>query len=269
MGGVLNPVILKLGGSVITDKSKPMTPKQGEIERLAREIALAHVERLVIVHGGGSYGHPLAKKYKIAEGYENRKQLLGFSLTREAMVTLNQIVVDQLIRRNVPSVGVQPSAIATTQNGRINRIELDPLRRMLELRLVPVLYGDAVLDAKLGFTILSGDQLAVELALSLGSNLVVFGVDVDGLCTADPKADPAARLLETVGREQLEAMVSSIGGSRTPDVTGGMKGKVREALPLVRRGIKVHIVNACSPENVYKALVGRKVRGTVLGDKLE
>jgi isopentenyl phosphate kinase len=265
----LNPVVLKLGGSVITAKEKPMTPNLKAIRRLAGEIEKAGVKPLLIVHGGGGFGHWWASKYRINEGYSDPSQIMGFSKTHQAMVALSRLVVDALARHNVPAVAVQPSSCILTKSGRIHVMEERPLRRLLEVGFVPVLYGDAVLDTKLGFTILSGDQLAAELALRIGAKLVVFGVDVDGLYTADPKSDPAARLLGMVGREQLEAMVSSIGGSRTPDVTGGMKGKIREVLPLVRRGVKVHIVNACAPENVYKALTGREVRGTILGDELE
>lgn len=268
----MKSVVVKLGGSVITDKSKPMTPNRAAIKRLAREIALAHIDQLMIVHGGGSFGHPLAQKYRIRDGFAEQGQLLGYSLTRSAMVTLNQIVVEELIHERVPGVGVQPSAIATTRNGRIARFELEPLRRMLDLGLTPVLYGDAVLDSKLGFTILSGDQLATKLALSLGSKLVVFGVDVDGLYTSDPKdpnAGQTASLLEAVELKSLKTMVSAIGGSLASDVTGGMQEKIREAIPLVRRRIKVQIVNACVPDNLYKALAGRMVRGTVLGDSIE
>jgi len=265
----LKSVVVKLGGSVITDKSKPMTPNRGEIDRLVREIALAHVDRLVVVHGGGSFGHPVAQRYGIKDGLKEPGQLLGFSMTRQAMVALNQIIVEALIKEKVPSVGVPPSAIAVTRDGRIQFLRWSLLRRMLGLGLMPVLYGDAVLDTKLGFTILSGDQLAARLALALGSKLAVFGVDVDGLYTSDPKVDPNARLLETVGPRRLKTMLSAMGGSLASDVTGGMKGKMRESLPLVRKGIRVQIVNACVPGNLYKALVGERVWGTVLGENLE
>ncbi len=57
--------ILKLGGSVVTHKDRPRTPNTEAITRLATEVATAGPRRLIMVHGGGSYGHPLAKEYDI------------------------------------------------------------------------------------------------------------------------------------------------------------------------------------------------------------
>ena len=98
------PIILKLGGSVITVKDKPLTPNMDAIGRLAEEIAEADVSPLIIVHGGGSYGHPLAAKYKIAEGFKSRSQTLGFSKTHNAMVSLNMLVVESLLNEGVPGI---------------------------------------------------------------------------------------------------------------------------------------------------------------------
>jgi len=89
----LRPVVLKLGGSVITEKAKPLTPNLKAVKRLAEEISDAKVTSLVVVHGGGSFGHPVASMYKIAEGFADKGQLVGFSKTHEAMVSLNKIVV--------------------------------------------------------------------------------------------------------------------------------------------------------------------------------
>ena len=260
----VKPTVLKLGGSVITNKEKPLTPNLPAIERLTSEISLANVSRLVLVHGGGSFGHPTAKQYAIEEGYRDRSQIMGFSKTRQAMTTLNKLVVDSLIQHNIPAVTVQPSSCTITKQGRINVMEERPLRKLLEMGFMPVLYGDAVLDSDKGFAILSGDQLVSSLATRLEAERIIIGIDVDGLYTLDPKTDPKARLIKHITPHELRKMQHKIGKARVTDVTGGMLGKVLELMPAVEKGIKVIIANAAKPSNVYKALKGESVVGTVI-----
>jgi len=249
---------------VITRKEKPLTPNLRAIRRLAREISQANASHLILVHGGGSYGHPLAKQYGIADGYRDPSQIMGFSRTHQAMVALNRLVVDALIRHDVPAVAVQPSSFVLTKSGRIHVMEERPLRRLLEMGFMPVLYGDAVIDSDAGFSILSGDQLVSSLALRLNADRIVMGIDVDGLYTADPKTDSSARLIPHVTLEELKRLRHKIEGAKVVDVTGGMLGKVLELILVVERGVPAIVVNAAKPGNVYKALKGERVVGTMI-----
>ncbi len=260
----VKPIVLKLGGSVITVKEKPFTPNKEAIARLANEIKWAEVKSLILIHGGGSFGHPLAEEYKIKEGYKDSSQIVGFSKTRQAMASLNKVVLDALIQEGVPAVAIQPSAFVVTNNSRIRRIEMETILGLLKLGVMPVLYGDAVLDSTLGFTILSGDQLTSKIASELGAEKIVMGVDVDGLYTADPKVYPRARLIQRITIEELKRLQHKIGKAEVTDVTGGMLGKVLELIPAVAQGIKAIIVNASNPNNVYKALRGEEVTGTII-----
>lgn len=256
--------ILKLGGSVITKKEKPLTANLEAIERLSREISQANIPHLILIHGGGSFGHPLAKQYALREGYKAESQLLGFSKTRQAMEALNKLVVDALIRQKIAAVGLQPSAFIVTKSGRINVLEEQPLRRLLKMKLVPVLYGDAVFDFDLGFTILSGDQLMASLAIRLSADQIIVGIDVDGLYTSDPKFDPAAKLIRHVNLRELRNMQHRIEEARVTDVTRGMLGKIVELMQAIEKGIPALIVNAAKPNNIYKALKGEEVTGTAI-----
>jgi isopentenyl phosphate kinase len=260
----VKPTVLKLGGSVITNKEKQLTPNLPAIGRLASEISRANVSPLVLVHGGGSFGHPIAKQYSIEEGYKDQSQIMGFSKTRQAMTTLNKLVVDSLIQHNIPAVAVQPSSCIITKQGRIRVMEERPLRKLLEMGFVPVLCGDAVLDSDEGFAILSGDQLVSSLATRLEAERIIIGIDVDGLYTSDPKTDSKARLIQHIAPHELRKVQHEIEEVRVTDVTGGMLGKVVELIPVVEKGIQVIIVNAAKPSNVYKALKGERVLGTVI-----
>jgi len=256
--------VLKLGGSVITRKEKPLTPNLSVMKRLAREISEAAVSRLVLVHGGGSFGHPLARQYNLKEGYRDSSQLLGFSKTRQAMVALNKMLVDALIQRSIPAVGLQPSSCVVTKSGRIHIMEDRPLKKLLESGFVPVLYGDAVLDLDLGFTILSGDQLVAHLAVLLNARRIIMGIDEDGLYSNDPKVDSSARLVKYATLQDLKNVQQGLEKAQTPDVTGGMLGKIVELMPAVERGVSALIVNAAKSNNVYKALLGEDVVGTLV-----
>jgi isopentenyl phosphate kinase len=255
--------ILKLGGSVVTRKDRPRTPNNEAITRLATEVATAGPRRLIIVHGGGSYGHPLAKEYDIATGYKSPNQLAGFSLTHQAMVELNKLIVDVFLDAGVPAVSIAPSSFITTEDRRITTIDFGIVSRAVESSFVPILYGDAVLDTVLKFTILSGDQLAARLATDLGARRIIFGVDVDGVYTANPKLAKEARLIEELSLGQMRGMIK-VGEALSTDVTGGMLGKIKEAGAAVEAGVEVQLVNALKPGVVHDALRGEKVACTWL-----
>jgi isopentenyl phosphate kinase len=254
--------ILKLGGSVVTRKDKTMTPNLENIHRLSREIGNTDAE-LVLIHGGGSYGHPLAKKYDIVQGHKGFEQLIGFSETHQAMLKLNGLIVENLLNAGQPGISMSPNSFIITDGGRIKKINTSLIERYLDLGMLPVLFGDTVLDKSLEFTILSGDQLAVKLAESLRADKIIFGIDVEGIYTTDPKITRGARLIEEISIEELREE-AEISGTQTTDVTGGMKGKIDESLHVLGKNIEVQFVNANVPGRVAGALEGRKVTGTIL-----
>jgi len=129
---------------------------------------------------------------------------------------------------------------------------------------VPVLFGDAVFDLDRGFTILSGDQLITHLALRFKAERIIVGVDVDGLCTSNPKMNKEAKLLTHITLKELPTVLQQISEAKTTDVTGGMPSKVREIVPAVENGISVFLVNAAKPNRLYKALRKEPVKGTYI-----
>ncbi|MCX6642647.1 MAG: isopentenyl phosphate kinase [Candidatus Bathyarchaeota archaeon] len=259
----MNLEILKLGGSVVTNKNQPMSPNTVAINRIAREIFTAGGRGLVIVHGGGSYGHPLAKEYEISNGYHSDLQLAGFSKTRQAMIQLNSIIVNALLDAHVPAVSVNPSSFIVTNNKNIEEIDFKIVELYIKAGMVPVLYGDAVLDTEIKFTILSGDQLAARLAIDLKVQRLIYGVDVDGVYTANPKLTSNARLIEDLSLSHMKGIVK-IGEALSTDVTGGMLGKVQEAAFAVESGVNVLILNALKSDYIYNALLGESVVCTKL-----
>jgi len=261
---IIKPIVLKIGGSVITDKDGELSARTEVINRLAEEIALAKKENLIIVHGGGSFGHPTANRHAIKEGLRSDSQKVGFAETHHVMTVLNGLVMDSLVWHNIPAVSIAPSSCIVTESGRIKSFDDGAMKMLLNLGFTPVLYGDATLDEKLGFTILSGDQIATYMAVRFDAAKIVFGVDIDGLFDSDPKINKNARLYRHLTLSELKDVQEHLRSPTKVDVTGGMCGKVNELTPALERGIQVEIVNASKPNRIYKALAGEKGEGTLI-----
>jgi isopentenyl phosphate kinase len=248
---------------VVTVKDQEFTADHVNIQRLAEEIKAAWPTPVVIIHGGGSFGHPVAKKFGIAGGFTSDRQVPGFAKTHQAMMDLNTIIVKAFLDAGIPAMSVSPSSFIATDDGRMSKVDFEIVGKLIVQGVLPVLFGDAVLDRKKGFSILSGDQLAVRIAVSLGASKIIFGVDVDGVYTSNPKLSPEARLIERLELEKIDGFVK-IGESLSTDVTGGMLGKVSEARTVVGAGVEVQFVNATKPDVILKALKGEPVAGTIL-----
>ncbi len=257
----MTPYIVKVGGSVITIKDRIATPNHSAIQRVISEIAGTR-HPLVLVHGGGSFGHPLAKRYQLTAGYKIESQLLGVSKTRQAMMTLNKLILDSLIHNQVPAVTIQPSSCVLTHNRRIYEFYTRPLDQLLNHGMVPVLFGDVVPDLATGFTILSGDQILAKLATHYNANKVIVGVDVDGLFTDNPKMNPHATLIQKLTLAELIETLEGLDEATSIDVTGGMLGKMVELIPAIEQGATVTIVNALKANRLSQALQGVNVIGT-------
>jgi len=79
----LSLIILKIGGSVITEKGSVSRAREAEIDRISREIAVFRKDsdsQLILVHGAGSFGHPHAMKYRLSEGFDAMAHILRMFL---------------------------------------------------------------------------------------------------------------------------------------------------------------------------------------------
>jgi len=250
---------------VITDKEKPCTPSLKEIDSAMKEIAISQSKRIVIVHGGGSFGHPTAKEYGLQKGYLNPSQIMGVAKTRQSMMELNKIVIDSGIKNGLPCVSISPSSFIQTESKRIVQIHTAVINDFLDLGSIPVLFGDVVTDKTTRFCILSGDQLTARLATEHRASKVILAVDVDGVYDADPKTNPQARLIPVLNSARARYLMSSrMTSGIGHDVTGGMIAKVGEMVPVVESGATVSFVNGLRPGLLLDALSGKKTMGTVM-----
>jgi isopentenyl phosphate kinase len=257
------PIILKIGGSAITDKAEEAQPKTDIINRLAEEIKRADLDNLIVVHGGGSFGHPTAARYGIKDGYkQDPAQKLGFAETHHMMTVLNGLVMDAMILHELPAISIAPSSCVMTENGKIKYFDDTILQGYSKLVYTPVFYGDVVMDEKIGFTVLSGDQLVAYLAMKYKATKIVIGTDTDGLFDSDPKTNPNAKPFKKLNLKELKELAPKLGKAQGTDVTGGMAGKIAELIPAVEAGVRVTITGATKGLSIYRALTDQSVMGT-------
>lgn len=222
--------VIKLGGSLITDKSRPLTLKREVLEEVAGTLEeLSREWQLVLVHGGGSFGH-----FAVAQAGGSLRKLL--SDVTHWMSALNLEVTSSLRARGLAAVGLPPITIARME-GRSCVVSTAVLRELLAAGTVPVSHG-GVVTGDAGFEILSGDTLASEVALQLRAGALVFVMDVDCVYMSDPRANPSARPVKVLTREAVKLVT---GGSSGIDVTGGIQLKLREALRAAEGGVRVSL----------------------------
>ena len=259
-------IIIKLGGSVITDKAKEQTFKQKNMDGLAAKIKKAD-KKVIIVHGAGSFGHILAKKYELNQGYKKFDQVKGFSLTHEMVQTLNSLVLKSLHKNDIPAVSISPHSIVKLDNHKLAKIDCKVFEDYLEKYFIPVTFGDVVLDKTLGFSICSGDILVMALAEYFKPEKVIFAVDEDGLYTSNPKIYKKAELIESTSLKELEKLSTTL--DKHADVTGGMGGKIETIKNISKNGIDTVLLNGNKPDRLYKALVGENTVSTIVhGEKI-
>jgi len=233
------PLLVKLGGSVITDKTRPETPRPEILRRLAEEVAAARAERpglqLVLGHGSGSFGHVLALHYGTHRGVVDTAGWHGFVHVAAAAARLNRLVTDIFLAAGVPVWSLQPSASARCRAGELLSLEAGPVHEALAHGLVPLVYGDVALDEVQGATIISTEQILTILAAGLRPARMILVGEVDGVFEADPLRDPAARRVPHIGPDNWPAVRLALGGSHAADVTGGMVAKVEGLVAVLRR----------------------------------
>jgi isopentenyl phosphate kinase len=259
--------LLKLGGSLITEKTQPHTPRLDILERLAGEIAQARQQdphlALIIGHGSGSFGHVPARKYGTRAGVHSPQDWLGFvEVWREAQA-LNRLVMDALAGAGLPAIAFSPLASVTAQDGLAAHWELGPLRSALLAGLIPVVYGDVVFDTLRGGTILSTEDLFICLTRELRPRRILLAGREEGVWADYPAC---TRLVTEITPANFAEISRTLTGSAATDVTGGMASKVRLSLDLARScpDLEVLILSGEIPGVLRQTLAGATIGTRIL-----
>lgn len=264
--GNIDLQFLKLGGSVITDKSQPHTARADTLARLAAEIAEVFTElpkmQLVLGHGSGSFGHVPAHQYGTRDGVDTPEGWKGFARVWQEAAELNRLVLKALHAAGLPAIVFPASACAITEDGRVISWDLSPLRAALANGMLPVVYGDVVFDRQRGGTILSTEEIFEYLAPTLRPQRILLAGIEPGVWADYPAC---TRLLEVIDTAAILEVGGGLSGAQVVDVTGGMASKVMDSRRLVSRlpGLEVRIFSGEIPGSVRAGLLGSAI-GTLI-----
>ena len=278
--GMKELVFLKLGGSLITDKTQPYTPQLDMMNDLSLQIRTALQTQpelnLVLGHGAGSFGHVPASEYKTRDGLPPRATPLahrqrdeneesywkGFAEVWYQASSLNRFVMKALHNTGLRTIALPPSASAVASNGHISYWDMTPIRMALAAGIVPVVFGDTLFDEVRGGTILSTEDLFMHLTRALHPDRILLA----GLEAAVWEDFPTrTRRIETITSRSFQEIKGGVGKSAAADVTGGMESKVRQMLELLEANpdLQIQIFSGAEPGNLVRALTGETL-GTVI-----
>ena len=270
-------IFLKLGGSLITDKTRGNTPRLDVIARLAREVhsAIGHRQsKIVLGHGSGSFGHAAAKRHGTRAGVHDEAGWRGFAEVSVAAQRLNRIVADALHDAGVPVFSACPSASARCEDGKLVYLDVAPIAAVLAHGLVPLVMGDVAFDSVRGGTIVSTEEVFAYLAEHLPVTHVLLAGETEGVykmleprrsgdteIQRDSSESPSLRssaVIPKITPHNWDGIRGGVGASHGADVTGGMLGKVRDMLTLVQAhpALTVRIFSGLVEGNVQRMLAG-------------
>lgn len=261
-------ILVKLGGSVITNKETIKDEKGKKIfyrartDRLMGELKSTN-EEFILVHGAGSFGHPLSKRFELREGYVSDRQIPIVARVQEDVRTLNLDVIQTMREKNLAAVSLPPSLLVKLDGGKSKRISMEPFRHYLELGTVPVTFGDVVPDISRRFGICSGDDLMLHLAREFKPRIAIFVTKVDGIYTKDPreKTGSPAKFITEINEKTIRLIKEP--RDNVPDVTGRMKRKAKMMLTIAKEGVECIVLNGLKRNRLGRAIKGEKVKCTI------
>lgn len=242
-------ILIKLGGSIITNKKRPLSPRINTIDKIARQLKKIQ-EPFIVVHGGGSFGHYWSVKYDM-HTKPARYDLRGVSVVKNSMVELNKIILDCFVKNRLNPYCLPPTDFMSGDRPIPSKVR--EIKKIAGSGFVPVTYGDALWYGNKKSYILSGDRIMSILAKTLRPRLSIFVLNVDGLYS-DLKAK---KLIYDMKGNQVSIQELSM------DVTGGMKRKVQEATRISKMKLKVFFANGNKPERIITAIRKNKFEGTL------
>ncbi|MGI9567133.1 MAG: isopentenyl phosphate kinase [Nitrosopumilus sp.] len=246
-------ILIKLGGSIITNKEKPLSARKKAIDNMSKNLKKIN-EPVVIIHGGGSYGHYWSVKYDM-HTKERKYDLRGVSVIKNSMIELNKIILDSFLKNQLNPYSLPPTDFMIGNKPIAKKIK--EIEKISKSGLIPVTYGDALWFGQNKTYILSGDKIMTHLANILKPRLCIFALNEDGLYS-DLKSKKVINEFKSENPSIVENKM---------DVTGGMTRKVQEALKISKMKIDVFFVNGNKPERMVKAIKNGKLEGTVFRGK--
>ena len=260
-GGARPPVIVKLGGSVITRKREVERIRPKVLDRLCRELWEPRDARLIVLHGAGSFGHPGARRFGLArppeDGVPPEHRARGAAIVAAEVRRLHSEVLRALVRAGAPAISVPIATHARNRSGRLAALDPAPFVDALGRGTMPVSFGDVVPDEAWGFSILSADTIAAALTPALRPARVVFVSDVLGILSGPSggKRSVVSEVTDAV----VDALRPPLGA---PDVTGGIRAKAEAMRAIARAGTDAGLISGLTDGALSRAIRGEAVYGS-------
>ena len=235
-------------------------------ERLAAELARALPTKIILVHGTGAVGKPPAIAYGYLDtGSLPKERALVSCEVHDHIRSLNQKLVEVLLRAGIPAIGVAPAPLVSSDfQGLRNPGARTFLTELLRCGVLPVLYGDLIPASNGDFRVLSSDIIACVLAKELGADNLIFLSNVPGVyaCAKDEGHGPILKEI-TAGDLQRPDL---FGASDANDVSGGMRAKIELALAASRHCRACWVGSGREPDVLTRffkdgIIVGTRIRG--------
>jgi isopentenyl phosphate kinase len=242
-------ILIKLGGSIITNKGKPQSARRKTIDNILKQIKKIN-EPMILVHGGGSYGHYWSMKYSM-HTKPARYSLKGLSVVKNSMIELDKIILNSATKNKLNTYSLPPTDFMSGNKPIKNKVQ--KIGEIAKSGLVPITYGDALWYGQKKSYILSGDVIMTTIGKILKPRLSIFVLDVDGVYS-DTKSK---KLIYDLKKEKPTISKNKM------DVTGGMTRKITEAAKMSKSGLKVFFVNGNKPQRIVDAVSGKKFEGTL------
>jgi isopentenyl phosphate kinase len=253
--------VIKLGGSLLTDKNTPYTSRDSIISSIAKELKecldLGLIEDLIIIHGVGSFGHIPVLEHKLHLGLQNEEQIIALSRAQYGMNKFRLKLTQIFTENELPVNLMHSSSFCVNKNINISDSFLNAVKGFMSIGMIPLIGGDMLYDTKMGFSVGSGDQLLVLVANQFSADRVVFISDVDGVYTDDPKHNPESTLIRTISLENLSNIIEKTRDNPLKDVSGAMKGKLQAIMSLkdkITNGTKVMLMSMKQMGNLKSIL---------------
>jgi isopentenyl phosphate kinase len=260
-----NLTLIKLGGSIITDKEIPMSLRRAVLRRLVGEIASAKQDKpeqmIIVGHGQGSFAHVPATKYQTMGGFINEDSLLGMAIVQDSAASLNRLVVQEFIKHKLPAVSFYASNTIATKKREKSYFCAEIIREYLQKDLLPVTCGDVLVDSEQGCTIWSTEKILAFFAeyfleKEVQVKKIIHVTDVAGFL------DKQGQVVPEITAANWPKISQDLRHTRGFDVTGGMGLKIEESLRLAKKGVESVIISGLMKNNLYWALTDQDCIGT-------
>ncbi|WP_166239488.1 glutamate 5-kinase [Paenibacillus turpanensis] len=185
-------------------------------------------------------------------GYEQRPKLLH---EKQAAAAVGQALLMQAYQAAFAERGYAAAQLLLTRSDFSNRKRINnammTIDELLKRGVIPIINeNDTVSVDELKFG--DNDTLSALVGNLVRAQQLVIITDTDGLYTADPRKDSAAKRIDrvdTIGDELL----AIAGGSGSNVGTGGMRSKIEAARIAMRGGIRVFVGRASEPGDLVQA----------------